>query len=197
MNLSKSAIRSKINNHFDKGEFRSLCFDLEYCDVQFDNLAGETLISKIESLIGFLDRRGQLSELIKICATQRPNVEWYITSQVPEIWLVGKWTGQWHWRQTLRVAEIMIPSIPDQESQIRISYTKADSITIVDQILSVVVENDNVKLIGTGYRFVEQGKAVGYHLDKFVLQPSSDRMQLTGVKVDKRGIKVPVEFRKL
>lgn len=197
MVISKSDLREKINNHFDLQEFRSLCFDLGNFDVRFDDLAGETLRSKIESLIGFLERRGQLPVLVTTCVQLRPNVNWYEMTATLEDWRVGKWVGQWYWRNKLRVAEIDIAATPDRESRIRITYTKIDSITVVEQSLSIVVGDDVVELTGIGYRFIEQGHAVGYHLDRFMLRPSNDRKKIFGVKVDKRGVEVPVEFHKL
>jgi len=152
MVISKPDLREKINNHFDLHEFRSLCFDLDNYGVRFDDLAGETLRSKIESLIRFLERRGQLPALVTTCAQLRPNVDWYVMPATLEDWLVGKWIGQWYWRNKLRVAEIDIPATPDRESRIRITYTKIDSVTVVEQSLSFVVEDNVVEFTGTGYR---------------------------------------------
>ncbi|MCP4518188.1 MAG: hypothetical protein GY824_23525, partial [Delftia sp.] len=58
---------------FDKEELLTLCFDL---GVDYDDLRGEGKTNKARALITFLERRGQLAELIKTCSRQRPNVVW-------------------------------------------------------------------------------------------------------------------------
>ena len=115
------------------------------------------------------------------------------TIHVPT-WLVGRWKGEWKWQDKNRIAELKI-SVTSMCRMI-IEYEKTGVPTIVEQQLSISADNYRVKLVGFGYRFLERGNAVGYHLDKFSLQSSTNKRLLFGNKVDKRGIEVPVVFSK-
>lgn len=114
--------------------------------------------------------------------------------QVP--WLVGRWTGDWQWKQNSRSAEMEISASCADGCRMLIQYTKSGCTTIVEQQLSVTVDGNAINLVGTGYRFLERGDAVGYHLDSFQLQSSPDHSSLDGSKVDKRGLEVLVRFKR-
>ncbi len=66
-------MREQIISHFNKGELRSLCFDLE---IRYENLPGETLDDKARELINYCDRHGILPTLIHRCKELRPNISW-------------------------------------------------------------------------------------------------------------------------
>lgn len=66
-------LRNAIIEHFDLDEVRDLCFEL---DVQFDELAGDTLSEKARELVLFLDRRRDLPALIEACRRLRPKAGW-------------------------------------------------------------------------------------------------------------------------
>ncbi|MCB9444898.1 MAG: SUMF1/EgtB/PvdO family nonheme iron enzyme, partial [Ardenticatenaceae bacterium] len=66
-------IRDLITDTFDKEEIRSLCFEL---GIEYDDLRGETLSTRIESLIARMNREGRLDDLLNFCAYKRPKIEW-------------------------------------------------------------------------------------------------------------------------
>jgi hypothetical protein len=74
MEITRSELRNNLASSFNLEEFKSICFELD--EVDFDNLAGNTLVGKIESLIGYLDRRGRINELVKVCVRHRPHIDW-------------------------------------------------------------------------------------------------------------------------
>lgn len=71
MNLAE--LHRNIADHFNLSELQSLCFDL---DIDYENLGGANKIDKIRELITYLQRRGNLDELVVYCTQLRPNVGW-------------------------------------------------------------------------------------------------------------------------
>lgn len=67
---NKVELSKLIRRHYDLGEFKSLCFELQ---VAYDDLPGETLTNRVEALVEYLDRRGRVQELLKLIKQQRPN----------------------------------------------------------------------------------------------------------------------------
>ncbi|EAR22547.1 toll/interleukin-1 receptor domain-containing protein [Nitrococcus mobilis] len=118
-----------------------------------------------------------------------------VAARSKDNWLIGRWNGQWQWRGQHRLARLEVsPSRPEQGRMI-IQYSKAGTTTIVEQEIVVSVRSDKVDLIGRGYRFLERGAAVGYHLDAFRMTLQDDG-SIQGIKSDKRGIDVPVRFER-
>ncbi len=66
-------LRQHLIEYFDDEELRTLCFDLS---VDYDNLPGRAKANKARELLSNLDQRGRISDLIKLCSTQRPNIPW-------------------------------------------------------------------------------------------------------------------------
>lgn len=64
-------LRDQMNQYFSVSELRTLCFDL---GIDYEDLPGSTKQLKVIELIGFVQRRGVLDNLIKLLAHQRPNV---------------------------------------------------------------------------------------------------------------------------
>jgi len=73
-------LREDLVQYFDKEELRTLCTDL---GVDYDGLRGEGKEGKARELIAYLDRRGSISILIKICIKLRPQVDWEQIAHVP------------------------------------------------------------------------------------------------------------------
>lgn len=109
-------------------------------------------------------------------------------------WLTGTWKGTWQWRGKSREAELRISGSKTQPSMIVISYNKSGARSVVEQQLYVEVEANRITLTGTGYYFLEKGKAVGWHLDAFELEAEATKKYLKGIKRDKRQILVDVVF---
>ena len=75
--MSKAQIRHLLNEYFSESEFRELCFDLE---VPYDELGGRGKSEKVMELIGYLERRERLAELIELGQMLRPNANWPSTA---------------------------------------------------------------------------------------------------------------------
>jgi tetratricopeptide (TPR) repeat protein len=71
MNLRR--LRQILNEHFNEGELRTLCFDL---GVDYDNLPGGGKADKARELVAYLQRHSRLSELIEIGEQQRTDIPW-------------------------------------------------------------------------------------------------------------------------
>ena len=66
-------LRKLLIQHFSLDELRVLCFDL---GLEYEDLPGDTLSTKIHAMIGHLQRRSQLPTLLEEVAEQRPAVAW-------------------------------------------------------------------------------------------------------------------------
>ncbi len=66
-------LRELIDQHFNEGELRSLCFDLH---IDSDNLPGEAKSDKCRELIAYCERHGCTAELVEELERQRSNVSW-------------------------------------------------------------------------------------------------------------------------
>jgi hypothetical protein len=62
-----------LSERFDEGELQSLCFHL---GVGYDDLPGEGKANKARELIQYLERRGQIVDLIETGKRLRPDVPW-------------------------------------------------------------------------------------------------------------------------
>ena len=72
--MSKYTVYSKlIAEHFNLGELRGLCFDL---DIQYEDLPGDTRNDKARELVANCERHGRLDDLIARCEQLRPSVNW-------------------------------------------------------------------------------------------------------------------------
>jgi hypothetical protein len=66
-------LRKILAARFDEGELRTLCFDL---GIDYDDLPGEGKANKARELVAYLERRGCISELVRIGKQSRPDVSW-------------------------------------------------------------------------------------------------------------------------
>ncbi|MGD2050356.1 MAG: AAA family ATPase, partial [Chloroflexota bacterium] len=71
--MAKAQLRHLLNEYFSEGELRELCFDL---DVPYDDLSGRGKREKVMELIGYLERRNRLADLLELGRRLRPNVNW-------------------------------------------------------------------------------------------------------------------------
>ncbi len=67
-------LRVMIHQHFNEGELRTLCFDLNI-DYE-DCLIGETKQDKVRELLLYCTRRGRVTDLVNACRQARPQVDW-------------------------------------------------------------------------------------------------------------------------
>jgi hypothetical protein len=64
-----------IVKHFSIDELKKLCFHLSF--VEYDDLGGEGRTGKARELIALSERVGKFEDLIKMCAKERPNADWF------------------------------------------------------------------------------------------------------------------------
>lgn len=62
-------LRKMLQNHFNLDEIRAICFDL---NINFENLAGPTLLSYVIELIEACQKRNRLPKLLRIVRDERP-----------------------------------------------------------------------------------------------------------------------------
>jgi dihydroneopterin aldolase len=62
-----------LEAYFNESELRTLCFDLE---VDYDNLRHATKADAVRELIGYLERRDRVPELVAVGQQLRPDVSW-------------------------------------------------------------------------------------------------------------------------
>lgn len=73
MNLEE--LVKKIEGTFDNDEFDELCFSL---NINYQNLTGSTLRSKVRALVRHCARHNRLDELLNACQRMRPRETWVL-----------------------------------------------------------------------------------------------------------------------
>ena len=68
-----SRLKQSLVDSFSLEELKGLCFRLA---VSYDELAGETLGAKAQTLLEYLERRDRLPELVELLQEERPAGEW-------------------------------------------------------------------------------------------------------------------------
>lgn len=101
-------LRKLLIGHFDLEELRLLCFDL---GLDYEELAGRTKSTKMQDLITYLKRRGELKRLLDEVNSQRPNIPW------PEFAPTAEDTTTDAYTDEKAVQEITAPSFADRENQ--------------------------------------------------------------------------------
>ena len=69
----RTRLRQLLSTHFNKGELRTLCFDL---DVEYDDLPGEGTADKARELVRYLERHSRINDLLEVGKQLRPDVPW-------------------------------------------------------------------------------------------------------------------------
>lgn len=69
------AIRELLLTNFDDSELRDLCFQLH---VDYEIISGNNKKDKARELLTFLNRRGNIAELVYLCRQERPKINWNI-----------------------------------------------------------------------------------------------------------------------
>jgi hypothetical protein len=70
---ARADFRLKITNRFSLNDIKTLCHDL---GVNYDNLGGDTIETKVIELIDHFENRGTLQALIEHCKRLRPEEDW-------------------------------------------------------------------------------------------------------------------------
>jgi hypothetical protein len=71
--ISRSQLRDNLVNFFSEGELRSLCFDL---GIDYEELGGRSKNVKVLELIGYMQRRARMDELMFQAKKLRPDASW-------------------------------------------------------------------------------------------------------------------------
>ncbi|NHZ71483.1 MAG: hypothetical protein GWP17_00120 [Aquificales bacterium] len=71
----KKELSKNMQAAYSLSELKALCFDL---DIKYENIAGDTLESKIIDFIQYCERRGLLFPLLQENQRKRPRIEWGI-----------------------------------------------------------------------------------------------------------------------
>ena len=74
-------LRQKLEEYFDDGELRTLCFDL---GIDYDGLPGEGKANKARELVAYLERRRRIPELVAKIKEMRPDVSLIPTREADE-----------------------------------------------------------------------------------------------------------------
>ena len=109
-------------------------------------------------------------------------------------WLIGSWRGGWNWRGNKRNAVMLIHTNYTPIINMTIRYEKSGVNTILEEQLLTRVSEDEVYLDAIGYKFLQKGTAIGWHLDTFKLRIDNTKEYLRGIKYDRRLIEMNVEF---
>ena len=67
------ALRETVLDTFNQAELQEVCFEL---GVAFENLAGDAYATKVQELVTYLQRRGQLASLVNYGRKHRPHADW-------------------------------------------------------------------------------------------------------------------------
>lgn len=73
---ARATFHDQMADLFSLDELHQICFDL---DVRFDALSGDTVGEKTRELYLYMERRGDLYRLVRICQKERPSANWTIT----------------------------------------------------------------------------------------------------------------------
>ena len=73
---TRATFHGQMARTFSLDDVRQICFDL---DVNFEELPGDILSAKCRELYLYMEHRGDLHRLIKICQEERPGENWIVT----------------------------------------------------------------------------------------------------------------------
>lgn len=72
-------LRNLIHQSFSLDEFRTFCFDV---GVRYDDLPGESLQTRVTSLVLLCERIGRIDHLLAKCVATRPQINWLGLNEV-------------------------------------------------------------------------------------------------------------------
>lgn len=156
---------------------------IENCEIHFEKL------KTIQYVDFFPTWSNGIKKLLKVI---NPEINKTIIPQ----WLMGKWEGQWYWREKKREAELVIGNEIVNQSYMIIRYHKKGELSVVEQKVEIILVDYNVIIIGTDSKFLKKGNAKRWFEDVFKLKIDENKMSLNGFKIDKRNYSVDVKFSK-
>ena len=109
----------------------------------------------------------------------------------PEYDLSGHWSGNWK-RENASITHLGKLFLAQDGNRLlgtlTVSFEKSGDLTVVQEELSGLVNNDAVTLSGTSYTYIRQGNSTSYLLDNFEMSIQDNQSQLQGVFQSRRGI---------
>lgn len=185
---------------FDLKDLRYLFYDIN------DPFWGENLKKGIKNLVqkviespsigGYLEGISFPKEIEYPEITLKKNVtkEKIIFPQVS-----GTWIGQ-H-KDSMGDINSVTLNISQHEDELYAtainSYPNQGEQTIVQQIMNGSIVNNNIKLVGVNYTYVERGKSNNYSLDTYLLNYDNERDILSGTMLDVAGHADAFELKRL
>jgi hypothetical protein len=147
-------LRQNLVNCFDEDELRALCSDL---GADYEDLPGQGKGGKARGLVAFLERRGRLSELAKICSRQRPHVSWEDTPDLSLSALEGEFVNRQSELSLLNVERLRASLSP----YVLISAPAGYGKSYLVRRLVATLETDAALCNKWGYRYVDFSRQVG------------------------------------
>lgn len=81
--MTRPNLRDLLDHHFNDAELRQLCFDLV---IEYENLPGDTRLTKAQSLVEFCLRHDRLTGLVMRSRALRPTVSWPDGDSLADEW---------------------------------------------------------------------------------------------------------------
>lgn len=172
-----------VLDEFTESNIFLLPIRIEDCEIHFEKLKA------IQYIDFFPTWSNGIKKVLKVI---NPDIHKTIIPQ----WLVGKWEGQWFWREKKREAELVIGNEITNQSYMTIKYHKKGVLSVVEQKVEVILDGDNITLIGTDSKFIKRGNAKRWFEDVFQLKIDDNRRYINGFKIDRRNHSVDVKFNK-
>jgi len=167
-------LRQSLVNCFDEDELRALCSDL---GADYEDLPGQGKAGKARGLVAFLERRGSLPQLVKICSHQRPHVSWEDTpDQQPLSALESEFVNRQSELSLLNVERLRASLSP----YVLISAPAGYGKSYLMRRLIATLETDAVLRQKWGYRYVDfsqhagRGDPIAYVVQSITGQPAQN-----------------------
>jgi len=117
--------------------------------------------------------------------------------------IIGTWQGEFE-DQSKTTHKVNLQIIEENDfysGAAVITISGEERLTVVQQIMSVTVDENKIKARGVNYTYIEQGSSPGYALDNFDLIYNEESDVLTGIVIselsDKKLVNTGIDFKRL
>lgn len=161
----------------------------------------QSLIEKIQEEEGLLSYLEDIAPLEGLSYPKEPEVK--VPPSVPsppQLVLTGVWKGTWikfsgtiehEGTLTLIQEGNMISAV------MHVNFVKKGENTIVQEMLTGVISENNVILNAVSYSYLQKGSSSNYNLDNFELDLSRDKLKMEGDFYNSKGARGHAVFNKL